>query len=60
MSEIDYASEMRLPEGKTCGDCVHCNRCCTMFGHAPADTSCDWHPIRFRQQAALQGRSSNQ
>jgi hypothetical protein len=46
--EIDYDAAMRLPEGKTCGDCVHCRRCCTMFGHVPGDTSCDFYPIRFK------------
>ncbi|WP_254170981.1 hypothetical protein [Pseudomonas putida] len=40
---------MNLPEGKTCGDCVHCRRCTTMFGHIPADESCDWSPSRFRE-----------
>lgn len=40
--------DMDLPEGKTCGDCVHCSRCTAMFGHIPADESCDWSPSRFR------------
>jgi hypothetical protein len=39
---------MALPEGKTCGHCVHEYRCCTMFGHKPQDTYCDWFPRRFR------------
>lgn len=46
--EIDYDAAMRLPEGKTCGDCVHCRRCCAMFGHVPSDMSCDFYPSRFR------------
>jgi len=41
--------EMDLPEGKTCADCVHCRRCCAMFGHIPADEVCDWAPSRFRE-----------
>ncbi|AZE10200.1 hypothetical protein C4K10_1910 [Pseudomonas chlororaphis subsp. aureofaciens] len=40
---------MNLPEGKTCGDCVHCRRCTLMFGHIPADEACDWSPSRFRE-----------
>lgn len=40
--------DMDLPEGKTCGDCVHCRRCTAMFGHIPTDESCDWRPSRFR------------
>lgn len=41
-------NDMDLPEGKNCGDCVHCRRCTAMFGHIPADESCDWSPSRFR------------
>lgn len=42
---------MELPQGKTCGDCVHCHRCCAMFGHTPEDTTCDWSPSRFKEAA---------
>ena len=45
----DNADQMNLPEGKTCGDCVHCKRCTAMFGHIPTDESCDWSPSRFRE-----------
>jgi hypothetical protein len=48
-------NDMDLPEGKTCADCAHCKRCTTMFGHIPADESCDWSPSRFtpkREQVA--------
>lgn len=45
--ERDYDAEMALPEGKTCGDCIHCRRCCLIFGHVPEDTRCDWAPSRF-------------
>jgi hypothetical protein len=41
--------EMDLPENKTCGDCVHCRRCCGIFGHLVDDESCDWSPSRFRE-----------
>lgn len=44
--------KMRLPAGKTCGDCVHIYRCKAMFGHVETDTSCDWSPSRFRQAKA--------
>jgi hypothetical protein len=50
--EPDYAAEMKLPEGKTCGDCLSCRRCCLIFGHVPEDTSCDWWPSRFRPAPA--------
>lgn len=44
--------KMNLPEGKTCADCVHCQRCCLMFGHIPADQVCDWSPSRFQLKKA--------
>lgn len=40
---------MKLPEGKTCADCVHVMRCTIMFGVNPENTSCDFEPIRFKQ-----------
>lgn len=44
---------MALPEGKTCGHCVHEYRCCTIFGHRPTDTYCDWFPRRFHERAPV-------
>lgn len=38
---------MLLPDGITCADCAHCNRCCSMFGQKEAATSCQFHPNRF-------------
>lgn len=48
------ADRMNLPEGLTCGDCVHSRRCTMMFGHIPADEVCDWAPSRFRQAATAE------
>lgn len=42
---------MALPQGKTCGDCVHERRCCLIFGHTPTDTYCGWFPRRFHEAA---------
>ncbi|MEI7174800.1 hypothetical protein [Pectobacterium carotovorum] len=46
--------KMRLPTGKSCGDCVHIRRCKAIFGHVETDTYCDWSPsrARFREPAA--------
>lgn len=49
----EFDREMNLPEGKTCADCIHCDRCCAMFGHIPQDEVCDWHPSRFHERASL-------
>ena len=39
---------MLLPKGKTCADCVHVERCTTIFGAKPENTSCGFEPIRFK------------
>lgn len=44
---------MELPEGKTCGDCLHCRRCCSIFGRIPADEVCDWYPSRFAPMSGV-------
>ncbi len=56
-AETDYQAEMRLPEGKTCGDCVHTSRCVALFGHTGVDTSCDFHPSRYRERVAADART---
>jgi len=39
--------KMRLPGGKTCGDCTHIRRCKAIYGHVETDSYCDWSPSRF-------------
>lgn len=39
--------DMHLPDGMTCADCRHFNRCKAIFGHIAADEVCDWSPSRF-------------
>ena len=41
---------MRLPDGKTCADCIHVERCTMMFGAKPENTSCGFEPIRFKEK----------
>ena len=50
---------MDLPDGKTCGDCVHCRRCTLIFGHIPADEVCDWFPSRFRARERIGDSDQN-
>ena len=38
---------MKLPEGKTCGDCVNWIKCYGLFMCPVGNTSCDFHPIKF-------------
>ena len=38
---------MKLPNGKTCADCVHVYRCTTIFGAKSTNTECDFYPIRY-------------
>lgn len=41
-----YAT-MDLADGKTCADCRHVERCCSIFGQLPEDESCQFFPVRF-------------
>ena len=40
---------MDLPDGKTCGDCIHIRFCTQFLGERclAENTQCDWFPIRF-------------
>jgi len=42
-----YDEEMKLPEGKTCDDCIYHSRCFGLGFSKPGNTSCDFHPRRF-------------
>lgn len=44
--------KMKLPAGKTCGDCTHIKRCKAMFGNVEMDTACDWSPSRYAEPKA--------
>lgn len=46
---------MTLPEGMTCGACVHENRCVAIFGAKPENTTCGFFPRRFRKAPAPAG-----
>lgn len=37
--------------GQTCADCVHVEKCTTMFGSDATDTACQFFPRRFRARA---------
>lgn len=43
---------MVLPDGESCATCVFTVQCCTMFGHKPEDTVCDFFPRRFQKRPA--------
>jgi len=46
--EPDYDAEMKLPDGKTCDNCVHARRCFGMGFSTTGRTSCDFWPNKFR------------
>lgn len=50
--------KMRLPSGKTCGDCVHIRRCNAIFGHTAEDTYCDWSPSRAQWKPVIEATGS--
>ena len=42
---------MDLPEGKTCDDCAHFDRCEWLVGAERDWPACDWEPLRFVEKA---------
>ena len=40
--------EMKLPDGKTCRDCIHHARCVTFGYTKPISTVCDFSPSKFQ------------
>jgi hypothetical protein len=44
---------MCLPEGKTCDDCIHFERCCFLGATSKGQRECDWFPIRFKEAKQL-------
>lgn len=49
ITETDQ-DEMRLPDGRTCRQCVHFARCTFLIGVHPDSTVCDWHPSQFAEK----------
>ena len=41
---------MLLPDGKTCSDCSNFPWCSKVYGVKADYTSCDFEPIRFREE----------
>jgi len=48
-------NDMILPEGKTCADCYHCNRCTKIFGVNSENIECDFSPSRFVELDKIEG-----
>lgn len=46
--------DMRLPVGKTCGDCAHLARCVAMFGAVAGSLVCDFSPSKFMPKVAAE------
>lgn len=55
---IHVEENMKLPEGKACGDCSSFNRCASLFGQISSDQVCDFSPNRFQEkQEAAYGQT---
>ena len=50
---------MCLPDGMTCHDCVHVDRCVAMFGVQPSNAYCDFFPRRFSRAAPADGKGES-
>jgi len=45
---VKQIKEFEIPNGLTCGDCVHFSRCEWLIQATTGRTECDWLPIRFK------------
>lgn len=43
---------MKLPAGKTCGDCKHLAWCTQAYSVKVKNTMCDFEPVRFQEREA--------
>ena len=41
---------MKIPAGKTCGDCQYVRWCAKVYGVKPENRSCHFEPVRFKQK----------
>ncbi|MBU2701118.1 hypothetical protein Ga0466249_002229 [Sporomusaceae bacterium BoRhaA] len=41
---------MLLDDEVTCKQCIHCERCCGIFGQEETGTRCQFYPNKFRQK----------
>lgn len=48
--EWDAEYNMLLDDGVACAECRHIRRCATIFGQNEKDTSCQFHPNRFKKE----------
>jgi hypothetical protein len=44
---------MALPQGESCGTCIHVKRCTSIFGVDKKNTSCDFFPRKFRKNPEI-------
>ena len=44
-------NDLKLPEGKTCQDCVLFRRCASFVGRRGPETECDFDPPAFAERA---------
>ena len=43
-------NEMKLPEGKSCGDCQHKRRCINLFAGKETNITCGFSPSKFKDK----------
>jgi hypothetical protein len=46
-------NNQRLPEGKTCFDCVHIGKCFAEHKSVPKNSLCTFNPSRFSYNSGL-------
>lgn len=46
----EIKDETKLPDGKTCGNCIHFERCNMLFMAREDWVNCDFYPIKFKEK----------
>jgi hypothetical protein len=56
LAGMSAVNDMQLPDGKTCGDCVHYRKCLRLvYTVASHNKECDWSPSRFKDKEGGEG-----
>jgi len=45
------SDSIEIPDNKTCGDCIYFKKCNGLVGAEKHWASCDFFPIRFKEQS---------
>ena len=54
------SNKMEIQNGKTCNECIHMERCRSMFGVKASNKECDFYPVRFKEHIRISEMTPSQ